>query len=289
MRKDILLPGLAVAGGALGFGLRRWQWASAYVPDTQLFLRGSPATWALLGLTALLCVLFLLLCRGGKGPEDFLAAFRCPQPLYMAAMAASAFLFFGAGVLGLLEGLAQLRLWRLDPVSHLVTYPLSVLLCAALAFPGGLSCLLLGKGAYRGNPAPQCSLLSLFPAFTGLVWLFATHLDHGTDPVLLRYGFSLAAAALLMAAHYDVAAFFHGRPHPVRALFCALTGCTLGLISLADGLSPYAAALTGAFSLSALADAWALLRNAFGPPWPQQPPAPQTPAQEPDAPADQPD
>ena len=100
------------------------------------------------------------------------------------------------------------------------------------------------------------------------MWLFATHLDHGTDPVLLRYGFSLAAAALLMAAHYDVAAFFHGRPHPVRALFCALMGCALGLISLADGLSPYAAALTAAFTLSALANGWALLRNVFGPSWP---------------------
>ena len=54
MRKNIILPALAVAGGAAGFLLRRWQLASAYQPDTGLFVHGAPATGALLGLTALL-------------------------------------------------------------------------------------------------------------------------------------------------------------------------------------------------------------------------------------------
>ena len=54
MRKNIILPALAVAGGAAGFLLRRWQLASAYQPETGLFVPGAPATWALLGLTALL-------------------------------------------------------------------------------------------------------------------------------------------------------------------------------------------------------------------------------------------
>ena len=56
MRKNIILPALAVAGGAAGFLLRRWQLASAYQPDTGLFVHGAPATGALLGLTALLMV-----------------------------------------------------------------------------------------------------------------------------------------------------------------------------------------------------------------------------------------
>ena len=34
MRKDIVLPALAAAGGAAGFVLRRWQLASAYQPET---------------------------------------------------------------------------------------------------------------------------------------------------------------------------------------------------------------------------------------------------------------
>ncbi len=33
MRKDIFLPVLALAGGAVGFLLRLWQYASAYDPS----------------------------------------------------------------------------------------------------------------------------------------------------------------------------------------------------------------------------------------------------------------
>ena len=42
MRKDIFLPALAVAGGGAGFFLRRWQLASAYLPETGLFVHGAP-------------------------------------------------------------------------------------------------------------------------------------------------------------------------------------------------------------------------------------------------------
>lgn len=270
MRKDITLPVLAVAGGMVGFGLRRWQLASAYDPATHLFANGAPATYALLGLTALVGVLLVLLVKNVRGPEEFSTAFRCPATGYMAVMAAAAFLFFGTGVLGLMEGMTQLRLWRMDPEGAPVTYPAAVLLCGLLALAAGYAQLRLGQGSYRGKPAPMCSLLAVFPAFAGLVYLFATHLEHGTDPVLMGYGFSLAAAALLMLAHYYVAAFFHGRPHPRRTLICGLGGSFLGAVSLADGPSPFSTVLLAAFMLSALAFSWALLRNTAGPPWPKR-------------------
>lgn len=270
MRKDILLPGLAAAGGAVGLGLRRWQLASAYDAHTRLFAHGAPATWALLALLAVLLLLLAALIRGGGRPADFLSASRCPASPYMAGMAAGAFLYFGAGVLGLLEGMSTLGLWRMDPGSYQLTYPGALLLCALLCFPSGLACLQLGRAAYRGAAAPACSLLALFPASAGLVWLFAIHLEHSTDPVLMGYGFLLAAAALLMLAHYETAAFFHGRPHPRRALFFALMGSALGILSLGDGLSPFFLALTAASLLSALSGACALARNLFGPPWPRR-------------------
>ena len=46
MRKDIFLPVLALAGGAVGFLLRLWQYASAYDPSTELFAHGAPASLA---------------------------------------------------------------------------------------------------------------------------------------------------------------------------------------------------------------------------------------------------
>jgi len=272
MRKDILLPGLALAGGGAGFCLRLLQWHQAYDPDTELF-RASPVTPVLLALAALMAVLFLVSGTAGRLPDDYPQAFRCPSSLHMTLMVASAFLFFGAGVLGLLEGIEEMTLFRLGVGSPMITYPAALLLGAALCFPAGVGILLLGKANYRGEVSPAASLLACFPPFAGLVWLFATHLDHGTDPVLMRYGFTLSAAGLLTLAHYDAAGFLFGSRHPRRLLFCALTGTMLALISLADGPSRAAALLTAAFSLSALAQSYALLRNLHGPDWPERMPS----------------
>ncbi|MGE4277113.1 MAG: hypothetical protein AB7E30_08045 [Lawsonibacter sp.] len=270
MRNDVLLPGLAVVGGGLGFGLRLWQWTAGYDPDTQLFVHGHPAIFLLSILMAALILVFLLALRPAHGPKDPLSAYRCPSTLYMTGMAASALLFLGGGVLGMLQGMDQLAQWRVDPETNLVTYPIALLLCALFSFAASPATLMLGKGAYRGEFIPVCSLLAVFPPLSALAWLFATHLAHGTDPILMDYGFSLAAIAALLLAQYYTASFFHDRPHPRAAVFWTLLGIALALISFADRLSPFQMTLTAAFALSALSGVWALLRNLFGPPWPKR-------------------
>ena len=60
MRKDIALPVLALAGGGACLALRRWQLAAALDPETELF-RSVPATPVLIGVLALLALLFLVL------------------------------------------------------------------------------------------------------------------------------------------------------------------------------------------------------------------------------------
>lgn len=270
MGKSIVLPGLAVLGGVLGFGIRRGQWAVSYDSTTQLFLPGHPITIGLILLMAVLVLAFLLLLRGIPHPKAGLSPFRCPSPTYMTLMAASGLLFLGSGALGLLEGLDQLTLWRANPDSQVLTYPMALILCALLSFAAGPATLMLGRSAYRGEASSNLSVWVNLPPLAGLVWVFASHLAHGTDPALLGYGISLAAAVFLLLAHYEGAAFFFDRSHPFRAAFSALLGSTLGLISLADALSPFQMALTIAFVLSALANTWALLHNTFGPPWPKR-------------------
>lgn len=63
MRKDIALPVLALAGGGACLALRRWQLAAALDPETELF-RSVPATPVLIGVLALLALLFLVLIQG---------------------------------------------------------------------------------------------------------------------------------------------------------------------------------------------------------------------------------
>ena len=57
MKKHWLAPLLAIAGGAVGFGLRKWQLASGFEPDTGLAIPGAPAVGALAVCAAALAAL----------------------------------------------------------------------------------------------------------------------------------------------------------------------------------------------------------------------------------------
>lgn len=273
MRRDIFLPVLSLAGGAAGFFLRRWQLASAYRPEEGLFTHGAPATWALLLLTALLALAFGLALRGEgrkSAPDDFLPAFGCPQAGQMMVLAAAGFLLFAAGGLGMQDGFRTLRLWQAAPEMYQLSLPAVQLLAGVLCVPAGLGILFMGRMAYRRELDSAGCFLAPFPALAGLLWVFSAHLRQGSEPVLMKYGFSLFAALLLTLSHYYFAGFLFGRLRPRRALFFALTGVTLGMISLADGPDLFTAAVTAAFALSALAFARVLLRAVFGPPWPKR-------------------
>ena len=277
MRNDIVLPILALAGGAAGFLLRWWQLASAYLPETGLFLRGAPSTYALAGLFALLALALLLLLREKReGLEDFLPAFGSPDVGQMTVFAAAWVLLLAAGGLGMQDGFRGLRLWKGNPELYQLSIPASQLLAGGLFVLAGFGVLSMGRMAYRGELNSVGCRLASFPALAGLVWLFATHLKHGTEPVLMKYGFGLFAALLLTLAHYCVAGFLYGKPRPRGTLFFALTGVALGITSLADGPDLFTAAATAAFSLSALGFARALLAG----PWPERMPPPEEEGQE---------
>ena len=84
MRKDILLPGVAVVGGAAGFLLRRWELSTAFEPDTGLPVAGAPATWALIALTVVVAAVLAVLCRGTHRvfPGGYDEAFGAPYPRF---------------------------------------------------------------------------------------------------------------------------------------------------------------------------------------------------------------
>ena len=105
MRKEILLPAVAVAGGGAGFVLRRWELATAFEADTGLPIPGAPATLALIALSVAMAAVLALLCRG-KSPSftGYDEAFQAKgNTLYATAMVLSAFLLLGAAVLMVLS------------------------------------------------------------------------------------------------------------------------------------------------------------------------------------------
>ena len=151
MRKDLILPALALAGGAGGFFLRRWHWAGAYQPELGLFASGAPSLWALLGLAALLALAFLLLTRAKEGPEDFLPAFGNPGAGQMAVFAAAWLLLMFAGAAGVVDGIRGLRLWRSAPEMYQMSVPAARMLSGGLCALAGFSILFMGRMAYRGE------------------------------------------------------------------------------------------------------------------------------------------
>ena len=252
-----MFPALALLGGGIGFGLRKWQWLSAYDWETELFIKGAPATYALLALLAVLAVALLVLGKMLKR-EEINLPLACPDAMYMCMMAAGAFAFMGAGVFGLMEGMELMEQYKAG-MAMMASYPAALLLCGGLCLVSGLCTIVVGKAAYRPGTTSGAGLWAAIPPFAMLVWLFATHQEHATDPILMRYGIYLAAAGLLLMAHYDVAAFYQNHRHTRRFLFCALMGTALAITAMADGLTVFQMAMAAACVLSGLGQCVALL------------------------------
>ena len=265
MGKNVYLPGLALLSGILGLGLRLWQRRVSFDPETLLFLSGCPAPALLLALTAAVAAILLLALRREGPPNTAEEALPCPSALYMTLMAAGALLMLAGGALTAQEGFYQLTVWRANlaagSATYPVTYPIALLLCALLSFLSGPALLVLGREGYRGPITTKAGPWSLVQPAAGLAWLFAFHLNHGTDPVLMDYGPALAAVAFLMLGSYELAALRYAHPHPRRGLFFCLFGVYLGLLSLGDSLDLFRLALAAAFILSDLAGAMALLSH----------------------------
>ena len=249
MRKDIALPVLALAGGGACLALRRWQLAAALDPETELF-RSVPATPVLIGVLALLALLFLVLIQGGGKPEDYPAAFRCPSSLYMTLVTAGSLLLLAAAALGTLGFFRAFQLWR-DGLGQ--GLPVMELLAAVLCIPSAAALMILGRGHYRGG-LPACYPgLTTLPGYAALPWLVGIYQEYSRDPVVLRFADMILAVVCAVLALYFAASFAFRHPRPRLCLFFSLMGIVLNLEALANGQSLFFTALTAAAVLVLLA------------------------------------
>lgn len=266
MRKDICLPLLALAGGGGGFALRYWQLNTAFDRETMLFVPGSAATYALLALLAAVAVLLALLVWGGTAPQDYPQAYYCPSSLYMTLMTAGCFLLFGSAGLGVLEFRDQLALWS-SGVGY--PFPAMALLSAVLCVPAGAAALLLGKGNYRGTLPGYHPILTCLLAYGVLPWIVALYQANSRQPEIMLFGITVLGTVCAGLGFYAAACFAFGRPRMRMGLFFSLMAVVLLLTSLADRPGRFTAVMSIACVLLMLAQSMALLRNSFGPPWPE--------------------
>ena len=168
MQKRNLPLALALIGGAVGLGLRRWQLATGFEPDTGLPIPGAPAYIALLAFSALMALALVALLRPQKGSWSYDVAFAAREnQLYMACVTLGAFLLLGSGVLELLDFPAAYAAAREAEANGvrlaLVLPPLRILSCLL-----GAGCtLFIGANGYkawaggrRAPPAWGCACFS---------------------------------------------------------------------------------------------------------------------------------
>lgn len=265
MRKNILLPGLAVVGGIVGFFLRRWELASAFEADTGLPIPGAPATWVLIAFSAAMAVGLFLLCRGkhrsfsGGYDQAFCAK---GNTLYISCMVLAAFVLLGAAVL-LAAGFpgayrtAMAGPNNAPPLLAVLPRALLIVLSAASCF-----CILItGKNNYRGEKRGKYSFPLLVPAYTFCIWLIAAYQVREGDPVQLNYIYELFAIIASLLGLYFIAGFSFERAKVTRASLFALLGVYFSLVTLADGHELWSMLLYGFAMLYLLTNIVALLFN----------------------------
>lgn len=263
MRKALVLPAVAVAGGIGGFFLRRWELASAFEPGTGLPIPGAPATLALIGLSALVAVLFFVLCRGKHNafPKGYDQAFGAKgNTLYISAMVLAAFLLLASGVLLLMPDAnqtAQQTAQGMNPV-------LSVLprILQALLMLGSFFCVLaLGKNNYRGEGKGKFNFPLLMPAYMACMWLISAYQVRAGDPIRLDYIYELLAIIAALLGFYFMAGFSFGRGKVFLTSLFSLLGVYFSLVTLADAHSLSTVLLYGFTILYLLSGVIALLDN----------------------------
>ena len=260
MRKEILLPAVAVAGGGVGFALRRWELATAFEADTGLPIAGAPATLALIAVSAAVAVVLLALSLGRyPGFSGYSQAFDARgNTLYAMAGVLSAFLLLGAGGLMVYE--------FVQGTSQLYTR----LIVAAMAVASGVCVLTTVGDNFKGRDRGKYSVPLLIPPFTFCVWLIAAYQVRAGDPVQLDYVYELFAIITGLLGLYFAAGFSFDKGRCVPTVFFSLLGVYFSLTTLADSHDWSTLALYGFTILYLLASSALLLHNAARP-LPQEP------------------
>ncbi len=269
MRKEIVLPSLAVGGGIVGFFLRRWELATAFEADTGLVTPNMPSTWALIIWSAVLAVVFILLCRGKHRPfhGGYDAAFAAKgNTVYVTAMVLGGFLLLASAVLNYMgipaayqEAVAAARAGNAQGTPLFNVLPRAILgLLSAISFFCVLS---TGRNNYRGEGRGKFSFPLLAPAYMGCIWLIAAYQVRAGDPVRQDYIYELFAIIASLLGLYFTAGFSFERAKVFRSSLFSLLGVYFSLVTLADGHELYIMLLYGFCILSLTANVTALLAN----------------------------
>lgn len=254
MRKSVLLPALAVAGGIVGLLVRRVYLANGFEVGTGLPIAGSPSLWAMAVVAVAVVAVLAVLSAGKHRNFDrcYAEAFLPRSPLCLTFQLAGVVLLAIGGFLALAH-------WVQSPVNDLGQRTVSV------AWAGlGILALLAAAGIYfvtlkmrRGQPVLTAWVT--LPGFAGCLWIMSNYYENwAANPTLGQYLIPMLGALLSVLACFFMGGFAFEKGRVTVTLTCALAGSALNLMALADGLSLADTALYLGMTFYLLASASAL-------------------------------
>ncbi len=259
MKKNLIPPVFAFAAGLVGFGLRKWQLATGFEPDTALPVPGAPAALILILWSALSAVVLLVLCRNMDRPQTLERAFDARgNPIFLTAVVLSGFLLLVSAGADIVTHPVNLSVRVVGEENTFLSSALP-LLRIFLSALGCLCVLVWARKLYREPAGARESLSLLELCLLFCVWLISDYQTRASDPVTMNYLYEVLAIVCALLALYYLAgwSFQTGKPRRT-AIFCFLA-VYFSLVTLADGHSLAEAARYGFVLLFLTAHAALLL------------------------------
>ena len=242
-----------VIAGIIGFILRRIELKTVFDPETMLAEPGAAVTWILIAFSVLfLAAMAFLLRRAGalaveKGLPGAFGSYS-PVPFYITALGCLA-IFAG----GVLLGVKVARLPGRNTADAVL---------ALFAILSAVSAVYCAYSAFRRVSGSELGLFAVIPVVFLCYWLILSYRQRAIDPVLLDYVYEIMALVFLLLGFYYIAGFNFGHIRPRNALFCMNGAIYLGIVTLADGHSLYAALIYVGLIMIMLVSSMLLASNA---------------------------
>lgn len=212
MKRSLALAGCVPVLAALAGGVRYWQRAVAFEPDTGLLTPGMPVNALVVAVPVLAAAVLFALSwlRAKDAPENYLAAFALPGKWMLALYVAAGALLVAAGTLCVLDYTQAIT----DEKS------LARLVLGLALLPTGVSVALVGwlNGA-KAEAKGRFAWPLLLPGYCACGWLIFEYQTRSIHPNIAGYVFILLAVACTAGFCYMAAAFSFERPRPLAALW----------------------------------------------------------------------
>ena len=236
-RISILLPFLI--GAVAGAVVRRWQLSSAFDSDG-LVISGSPSTWVLGILCALLAVLALLFSRRLTPRGGYEESFSSETPEMVISLVAAVLLLAGCA-------------------ADLMTEPIGInVLVQFLGIASALCIAVTARQRYQGV-VPKAAL-HMLPCLYLVVRLIVDFKQWSVDPAVLDYCYTLFASISAMCAVFHLGGFCFSQGRRRTSVFWCFLCVVFSAVSLADGGLSHSL-LTAGIGLWAGINGWQLLED----------------------------